>query len=294
MPSLKDLKNRIGSVKSTQKITSAMKMVAASKLRRAQEQAEAGRPYADRMQRMIASLAANVSVDSSSPRLLVGTGRDDVHLLVVVSSDRGLAGGFNGSIFRETRRTIASLQGQGKTVKILTVGRKVRDLLRRDYAKLIVESYTDVGRRKLTFAEAQMITTKLLDMYESGGFDVAHVIYNKFKSAISQIPTVEQIVPVALPKEDAVPAGEARPLYDFEPGEEEMLAQLLPRNLSVQVYRTLLESAASFFGAQMTAMDNATRNAGEMIGKLTLVYNRSRQAAITKELIEIISGAEAV
>ncbi|WP_029013792.1 F0F1 ATP synthase subunit gamma [Niveispirillum irakense] len=295
MPSLKDIRNRITSVKSTQKITSALKMVAASKLRRAQEQAEAGRPYAERMGRMLASLAANVAGSLEAPRLMVGTGEDKVHLLVVMTADRGLAGGFNSSIVRATKRTIQSLQAQGKTVKLLCVGRKGRDLLRREFPSLIVASFEDVGKKRLSFADADMVTNKLLELFDTGAFDVATIVYNKFKSAMTQEVTLQQVIPFAAP-EVSNDAGEVagRSVYEFEPTEEAILTDLLPRNLAIQVYSALLESAASFFGAQMTAMDSATRNAGEMIKKYTLIYNRTRQASITKELIEIISGAEAV
>lgn len=295
MPNLKDLKNRIASVQSTRKITSAMKMVAASKLRRAQEQAEASGPYAERMGRMLSSLAANVQDSGNGPKLMTGTGADQVHLLVVISSDRGLCGAFNGSIVREAKRQISRLQGEGKTVKLLTVGRKARDQLKREYASLIVESYEDVGRRRLGFSDADMVATKVLSMFDAGEFDVCSVIFNKFKSAISQVVTVQQLIPFAVPTEAAEAAGaEAKAMYEFEPDEEQILAELLPRNLSIQIYRALLESAASEQGARMTAMDNATRNAGDMINKLTITYNRTRQAYITKELIEIISGAEAL
>jgi F-type H+-transporting ATPase subunit gamma len=297
MPSLKDLKNRIASVKSTQKITAAMKMVAASKLRRAQEQAEAGRPYAERMGRMLASLAANVSSNDQGPKLMIGTGKQDVHLLVVITSDRGLCGGFNGTIVREARRYIARVEGEGKTVKVLTVGRKGRDQLRRTHPKNVVHSYEDIGRKRLSFAEADTVTAKVVEMFDAGEFDVAAVLYNKFKSAMTQIVTVQQVIPFAMPESEQT-AGQAgaelKALYEFEPEEDQILADLLPKNLSIQVYRALLESAASEQGARMTAMDSATRNAGEMINKLTLVYNRTRQAVITKELIEIISGAEAI
>ncbi|NNG05505.1 MAG: F0F1 ATP synthase subunit gamma [Inquilinus sp.] len=294
MASLKDLRNRIGSVKSTQKITSAMKMVAASKLRRAQEQAEAGRPFAERMEKVLASLAGAVGSTGGGPRLMTGTGGDDVHLLVVVTSDRGLCGGFNGAITRETRKRLRSLTDQGKQVKLFCVGRKGRDNLRRDFANLIVESVMDVGRPRLGFADASAIGGRLIEMFEAGEYDVCTVIYNRFESAISQIVTGQQLVPLPPPEGDAAarPAGGA--VYEFEPDEDAILASLLPRNLSIQVYRALLESAASEQGARMTAMDNATRNAGEMIDKLTLVYNRTRQAQITRELIEIISGAEAL
>jgi F-type H+-transporting ATPase subunit gamma len=294
MPSLKDLRNRITSVKATQKITSAMKLVAASKLRRAQEQAEAGRPYAERMARMLSSLAQGV--EGGGPRLMAGTGKDDVHLLLVVTSDRGLCGAFNASIVREARRQIQRLLSEGKAVKLLTVGRKGRDLLRRDYSALMVQSWEDVGRRRLAFSEAQTVAERILDLFEAGEFDVASIVYNRFRSAIAQIVTVQQVIPFSIPEtsQQAADADELKALYEFEPNEEEILADLLPRNLSIQVYRSLLESAASEQGARMTAMDNATRNAGDMIGRLTLTYNRTRQANITKELIEIISGADAV
>lgn len=295
MPNLKDLKNRIASVQSTRKITSAMKMVAASKLRRAQEQAEASGPYAERMGRMLSSLAANVQDSGNGPKLMTGTGADQVHLLVVISSDRGLCGAFNGSIVREAKRQIVRLQGEGKTVKLLTVGRKGRDQLKREFASLIVESYEDVGRRRLGFSDADMVATKVLSMFDAGEFDVCSVIFNKFKSAISQVVTVQQLIPFAVATEATEAAGaDAKAMYEFEPDEEQILAELLPRNLSIQIYRALLESAASEQGARMTAMDNATRNAGDMINKLTITYNRTRQAYITKELIEIISGAEAL
>lgn len=293
MPSLKDLKNRIVSVQSTRKITSAMKMVAASKLRRAQEQAEAARPYAERMGRMLSSLAANVQGGGEGPKLMTGTGADQVQLLVVITSDRGLCGAFNSSVVREARRAILRLQSEGKTVKLLTVGRKGRDQLRRDFASLIVQSYEDVGRRRLSFADADMVTKKLLEMYDAGEYDVASVLFNKFKSAISQEVTLQQAIPFAV-EAKTEESTELKPLYEFEPDEEQILADLLPRNLAIQIYRALLESAASEQGARMTAMDNATRNAGDMINKLTITYNRTRQAYITKELIEIISGAEAV
>src|SRR6266404_624962 len=261
MPSLKDLRNRIRSVRSTQKITSAMKVVAASRLRRAQEQVEAARPYGQRMERVLSSLAGRMTGLPGAPPLLVGTGRDETHLLVVATSDRGLAGGFNSSILRETRRRIRALTPAGKTVMVLTIGRKGRDGLRRDYGRLIHDSLTDIGRRQVSFDEARDIAERILDLYRAGRFEVATA---------------------------------AGAIYEFEPSEEEILAELLPKNLAVQIYTALLENAASEQGARMTAMDNATRNAGEMIDRLTLNYNRTRQAAITKELIEIISGAEAL
>lgn len=295
MPSLKDLKNRITSVKSTRKITSAMKMVAASKLRRAQENAVAARPYAERMSRMLASLSSNLVVSASTPRLIAGTGRQDVVLLVVVTSDRGLCGGFNGYIVREARRQVRQLESEGKQVKLLCVGRKGRDLLRREHASKIIYSVEDIGRKRLGFADADTIADKVLSFFDAGEFDICHIVYNRFKSAISQIVTVSQLIPVALDQaESSVKQDSSSAVYEFEPDEETILAQLLPRNLAIQVYGALLESAAGEQGARMTAMDNATRNAGDMINKLTLNYNRSRQAYITKELIEIISGAEAI
>jgi F-type H+-transporting ATPase subunit gamma len=294
MPSLKDLRNRIRSVRSTQKITSAMKMVAASRLRRAQEQAEAARPYAVRMERVLASLAARISGLSGGPKLLTGTGKNDTHLLVVATSDRGLAGGFNATILREARRQIRDLLGAGKTVKILTIGRRGRDGLRRDYAGLIHDSLTDVGRRRLSFEEARDIAQRILGMFEAGEFDSCTIIFNRFRSAITQITTVQQLIPFPQPDAASAPNHTGGAIYEFEPDEEEILAELLPRNLAVQIYTALLENAASEQGARMTAMDNATRNAGDMINRLNTVYNRSRQAAITKELIEIISGAEAL
>src|SRR5580692_1406 len=293
MPSLKDLRVRIRSVRSTQKITSAMKMVAASRLRRAQEQAEAARPYAERMERVLASLAARMSGLSGGPKLLAGTGREQTHLLVVATSDRGLAGGFNATILREARRQIRALTGAGKDVKILTIGRKGRDGLRRDHARLIHDSLTDIGRRRVSFDEARDISHRVLTLFDSGEFDTCSIVFNRFRSAITQIVTVQQLIPFAQPAADAA-APEGGAIYEFEPDEEEILAELLPRNLAVQIYTALLENAASEQGARMTAMDNATRNAGEMIDRLTLNYNRTRQAVITKELIEIISGAEAM
>ncbi len=296
MPSLKDLKVRIESVKSTRKITSAMKMVAASKLRRAQEQAEAARPYADAMTRIMTSLTANLVVDSSSPKLLSGTGKNDVVALIVVTSDRGLCGGFNSSIVREARRQIRKLKTEGKQVKLICIGRKGRDQLRREYASLIVAHYEDVGRRKLAFADADHISKKIQDMYEEGAFDTAHLLYNRFKNVITQIVTQQQIIPVPIPEVDAAKTKDAAPsaFYEFEPDETAILTDLLPKNISVMLYRSLLESAAGEQGARMNAMDNATRNAGDMIGRLSLQYNRARQAYITKEMIEIVTGAEAV
>jgi F-type H+-transporting ATPase subunit gamma len=293
MPSLKDLRNRIRSVRSTQKITSAMKVVAASRLRRAVEQVEAARPYGERMERVLASLAGRMEGLPGAPPLLIGTGREETHLLVVATSDRGLAGGFNASILRETRRRIRELLPAGKTVMILTIGRKGREGLRRDYGRLIHDSLTDVGRRQPSFDEAHDIAQRILVLYQGGGFDVATIIFNRFRSAMTQIVTAHQLIPFQTAGDEATSSlGGA--IYEFEPSEEEILAELLPKNLAVQIYTALLENAASEQGARMTAMDNATRNAGEMIDRLTLNYNRTRQAAITKELIEIISGAEAL
>ena len=295
MATLKEMRLRIRSYRSTQKITSAMKMVAASRLRRAQDKAEAARPYATRMERMLASLAANLRGQANAPPLLAGTGRDAVHLLLVATSDRGLAGGFNASILRETRRTIRMLQGAGKTVKLLIIGRKGRDSLRRDLARMILEARTDIARPSLTFEVARVIAERLLALFAAGEFDVCTIVFNRFRSAMTQIVTKQQLVPF-LPPEGAQGGGDttAGAVYEFEPEEAEILGELLPRNLAVQVFTALLENAASEEGARMTAMDSATRNAGEMIDTLSITYNRSRQAAITKELIEIISGAEAL
>ncbi len=296
MPSLKDLRNRIRSVRSTQKITAAMKVVAASRLRRAVEQAEAARPYGQRMERVLGSLAARMAGMAGAPQLLVGTGRDQTHLLVVASSDRGLAGGFNSSILREARRRIRELETAGKTILILTIGRKGRDGLRRDYGQQIHDSLTDIGRRRVSVDEARDIADRILLLYQEGRFDVCTIIYNRFRSAITQIVTVQQLIPFAPAAAEGEPEmpAVAGAIYEFEPSEEEILGELLPKNLAVQIYTALLENAASEQGARMTAMDNATRNAGEMIDRLTLNYNRTRQAAITRELIEIISGAEAL
>ena len=298
MANLKDLRVRINSVTSTQKITAAMKMVAGAKLRRAQEQAEAARPYADRMERMLTSIARSMVDHPGAPGLLVGTGRDAVHLVVVATADRGLCGGFNSSIVREARRLITDLQDAGKEVKILTVGRKARDQLRRQYAGAIVESYQEMDRPSLDYAKAAEVARRITEMFEAGEFDVCTMIYNRFRSAMSQVVTRQQLVPFEIGAEDeATEAGggdTSRAAYEAEPSEEEILAALLPRNLGVQIFRALLENYASEQGARMTAMDSASRNAGEMIDSLTLTYNRTRQAAITKELIEIISGAEAL
>lgn len=294
MPSLKDLRNRIASVKSTQKITLAMKMVAASKLRRAQEQAEASRPYAERMERMIATLAESVADSASAPPMLAGTGADTVHLVIVATADRGLCGSFNSSIVRGARRHIHELLGSGKTVKIMCVGRKGRDLLRREFAELIVHEADFAGAKRLSFEFVAPLAGKVADMFEAGEFDVCGVFFNRFRSVITQVMTHQRLIPAEVPEAERQEEASPRPYFEYEPGEPEILEHLLPRNLAVQIYRALLENAASEQGARMTAMDNASRNAGEMIDRLTLNYNRARQAMITKELIEIISGAEAV
>jgi F-type H+-transporting ATPase subunit gamma len=295
MPSLKDLKNRIDSVKSTQKITKAMQMVAAAKLRRAQEAAEAARPYAERMGKVLAALGAVYDGQENAPLLLGGTGKDQVHLLVVATGERGLAGGFNSSIARLAREHAAKLISQGKTVKILTVGRKGNDILKRQYPQLIVDTFNFREIKQVGFAQAQLVADKVLAMFQAGEFDVATLYFAKFGSVISQVPTAQQLIPAKLEKPEGEGAVEASAVpYEYEPSEEAIVEDLLPRNIAVQVLRALLENSASFYGAQMSAMDNATRNAGEMIGQLQLSYNRQRQAQITKELIEIISGAEAL
>ncbi len=291
MPSLKDLKNRIASVKSTQKITKAMQMVAAAKLRRAQEAAEAARPYAERMGNVLTALGAAYAGRQDAPALLAGNGRDQVHLLVVATGERGLAGGFNSSIARLARETALRLIGEGKTVKILTVGRKGNDILKRTLGDKIIETISFREVRQLGYVNAAQVGEKILAMFAAGEFDVATLFYARFRSVISQIPTAQQLIPA---KFEAETAAVDTLNYEYEPDEEAILADLLPRNISVQVFRALLENNASFFGAQMSAMDNATRNAGEMVKKLTLSANRQRQAQITKELIEIISGAEAL
>ena len=291
MASLKDMRVRIAATKATQKITKAMQMVAASKLRRAQVAAEAARPYAERMSNVLGSIAAAVAGSSSAPRLLAGTGSDKVHLLVVCTAERGLCGPFNSSIVRLARDRANVLIGEGKELKILCVGRKGADQLRRLYGKYIIETVELRGVRTMGIEQAEMVANKILALFEQGVFDVATLFFSRFKSVIAQIPTVQQIIPPVFEK--AAGAGPTAS-YEYEPEEEEILAELLPRNLSVQVFRALLENAASEQGARMSAMDNATRNAGDMIRKQTLTYNRTRQAIITKELIEIISGAEAL
>lgn len=292
MPSLKDLKNRIASVKATQKITKAMKMVAAAKLRRAQEAAEAARPYSQRMGAVLANIAQAVGSDDSAPRLMTGTGKDDVHLLIVCTAERGLCGGFNSQIARFARDHARRLLAAGKTVKIFCVGKKGYDSLRREFAANIVER-TDLREvKRVSFENADTIGRKVISMFDKGEFDVATLFYSEFKSVISQVPTAQQLIPAAAP--EAVAATGASAVYEYEPDAGAILSDLIPRNISVQVFRALLENVAGEMGAKMSAMDNATRNAGEMINKLTLSYNRQRQAQITKELIEIISGAEAL
>ena len=291
MASLKDLKTRINSVKSTQKITAAMKMVAAAKLRRAQEAAEAGRPYADRMRRVVAGLAAKANADSA-PALLVGNGKDAAHLLIVISADRGLCGGFNGSITRQARAEVARLRGNGKTVKLLMVGRKSGDALRRELGDSYLDQVEGIQGTSVDYASVSELADRVRTGFEAGDFDVVSMIYNKFVSAITQEVNVTQLIPAEV--DDAGDDADSGISYEYEPEEDELLASLLPRSLTTQIYSALLESSAAELAARMTAMDNATRNAGDLIDNLTLVYNRTRQATITKELIEIISGAEAV
>jgi len=301
MPNLKDLRIRIASVKSTQKITAAMKMVAASKLKRAQDQAEAARPYAERMERMLGSLAASIGDAAGAPKLLTGTGEDNTHLLVVVTSDRGLCGGFNSQVARGARARATQLRAEGKEVKILCVGRKGRDGLRRDFASYIIDTLEGLTRREVEFVDAAEVGERLTRMFDEGEFDVCTLVYNRFKSAITQELTVQQLIPFPLlggeewEKEEAEKRENVlAAIYEFEPDEETILADLLPRNLGIQVYRAMLESYAGEQGARMAAMDSATRNAGDMIDRLEQYYNRSRQAAITTEMIEIVSGAEAI
>jgi F-type H+-transporting ATPase subunit gamma len=293
MPSLKDLKNRIGSVKSTRKITKAMQMVAAAKLRRAQEAAEAARPYAERMNSVMAGLAASVGNSDGAPRLLAGTGEDRVHMLVVMTAERGLCGGFNSTIVRLARARIAALKAEGKTVKVLTVGKKGREQLKRDYSDLLVGHVDLSGVKRMGYDNAQSIAKDLLKRFDTGEFDVATIFYNRFVSVISQVPTAHQVIPAKFEPQEGAEVGLST-VYEYEPSEEEILADLLPRGVATQIFTALLENGASEQGARMSAMDSATRNAGEMIDRLTIEYNRSRQAAITKELIEIISGAEAL
>ncbi|KQV35584.1 MULTISPECIES: F0F1 ATP synthase subunit gamma [unclassified Rhizobium] len=291
MPSLKDLKNRIASVKATQKITKAMKMVAAAKLRRAQEAAEAARPYSQRMSAVLSNIAQAVGGDADAPLLMTGNGKDQTHLLVVCTAERGLCGGFNGQIARFARDHVRKLLAQGKTVKIICVGKKGFDILRREFASLIIDRVDLREVKKISFENADAIGHKIISLFEKGEFDVCTLFYSEFKSVISQIPTGLQLIPAATPEGASADQGA---IYEYEPDAGEILSDLIPRNISVQVFRALLENVAGEMGAKMSAMDNATRNAGEMINKLTLSYNRQRQAQITKELIEIISGAEAL
>lgn len=291
MANLKDLKNRIASVKATQKITKAMQMVAAAKLRKAQEAAEAARPYAERMSNVMANISAGVQGNDNAPKLMAGTGKDDVHLLVVMTAERGLCGGFNSSIARLARVKAMELQANGKTVKILCVGKKGFDALRFQFADIIIDTVDLREVKRVAFSDAAPIGTRITNMFDNGEFDVCTIFYSEFKSVISQIPTPQQIIPAEVPE---VTDTTEQVHYEYEPEEAEILEDLLPRNIAMQVFRGLLENAASEQGARMSAMDNATRNAGEMIDKLTISYNRQRQAQITKELIEIISGAEAL
>lgn len=297
MANLKDLRNRISSVRSTQKITSAMKMVAASKLRRAQDAAEAARPYAVRMGRVLSSLASSLQGQGNAPRLMAGTGRDDVHLLVVATAERGLCGGFNTNIVRAARQEISRLVAEGKTVKVLCVGKKGYLALRRDHASRIVDSIEFSNIKKLGFNHAAPIGDKILEMFDAGEFDVCSLFFARFETALTQVVTKRQLIPASIENvsdEDTAAPDLAGAIYDYEPDEAQILAELLPNNLRVQIFMALLENAASEQGARMTAMDSATRNAGDMIERLTLTYNRTRQAVITTELIEIISGAEAL
>ncbi len=292
MASLKDLRNRIASVKATQKITKAMQMVAAAKLRRAQEAAEAARPYSQRMDKVLANITASMEGQDGGPALMVGTGKDDVHLLIVATAERGLCGGFNSSIARLAREHARVLLSNDKTVKILCIGKKGYDVLRREFESIIIDLIDIREIKKMAFTDADKIGKKVLGLFDDGEFDVATLFYSEFKSVINQIPQAQQIIPPQI--ESGVEGTGASTFYDYEPDEAEILADLLPRNVSVQIFRALLENGASEQGARMSAMDNATRNAGEMIDSLTISYNRQRQAQITKELIEIISGAEAL
>lgn len=291
MASLKELKGRINSVKSTQKITKAKKMVAAAKLRKAQAAAEAARPYAERLEGVVASLASKVGAADGAPKLLSGTGKSDTHLLLVLNSDRGLAGAFNSNIVKAARDKAHELQAAGKTVRFFLVGRKGRPVINRLFPGQIIENYETTGIREIGFEQAREVAEKISELFEAGAFDVAHLFYSKFRSALVQEATGQQLIPVPAPEEAPASSGAA---VEYEPDEEAILADLLPRNVTIQVFKGLLENAASEQGASMTAMDNATRNAGDLINKLTIQYNRSRQAAITTELVEIISGAEAL
>ncbi|MDA4845618.1 F0F1 ATP synthase subunit gamma [Hoeflea poritis] len=293
MPSLKDLRNRIASVKATQKITKAMQMVAAAKLRRAQEAVEAARPYSQRMSAVLGNISNAVSEGDDTPRLMTGTGSDQTHLLVVCTAERGLCGGFNAQISRLAREHVGNLQGQGKDVKILCVGKKGYDILKRQYSELIIDRVDLREVKRIGFANADEIARQVIGLFDDGAFDVCTLFYSEFQSVITQIPTAQQIIPATTGEAETEEAG-TDAVYEYEPDASAILDDLIPRNIAVQIFRALLENAASEQGARMTAMDNATRNAGDMIDKLTLNYNRQRQAQITKELIEIISGAEAL
>ena len=303
MSNLKDLKVRINSVKSTQKITSAMKMVAAAKLRRAQEGAEAARPFASRMERMVAAVGDSIAGIDGAPKMLAGTGKQDTHLIVACTADRGLCGGFNSSIAREVRKMVINLKAEGKTVKILCIGRKGRDNLKRDYESNIIDTIEGIGKSSVEYTEATDVADRITAMFDEDDFDICTIVFNRFQSAMTQIPTAQQLIPLAAPEAEEEKNGETAPkatdegpfpIFIFEPEEQDILSELLPRNIGVQIFQALLESAASEHGARMTSMDNATRNAGEMIDKLSIIYNRTRQAAITTELVEIVSGAEAL
>jgi F-type H+-transporting ATPase subunit gamma len=294
MASLKDLRGRIASVKATRKITKAMQMVAAAKLRRAQDQAQAARPYAERLEKILSRLGSRVAPSAATSQLLTGTGRDETHLLIVATGERGLAGAFNSNVVRLARDHIRRLQAEGKTVKIMTVGRKGADQLRRDFGKLMIDHADLRNVRQIGYAHALGIAERVLNRFDEGEFDVATLFFSQFVNIITQRPRSTQLIPVKLPEGKEAAAEASNAIYEFEPDEEEILRALLPRNVATQIFRALLENNAGFYASQMTAMDNATRNAGDMIDRLTLNYNRTRQAQITKELIEIISGAEAV
>ena len=291
MPSLDDLKKRISSVKSTQKITKAMKMVAAAKLRRAQENAEKGRPFSEKMNNIILNLSSSISDKENASKFLVGTGKSNVHLCVVITADRGLCGGFNTNICRKAKNDFEEILKKGKTLKILTVGSKGYEQLKRTYGSYVIEKLNFKGLKKITYKEAEEVGRKIINLFNKNEFDVCKIYYNKFKNVITQIPQAQQIIPIEKPKEEEK---KIENFYEFEPEENEILEDLLPRNISTQIFKAILENAASEQGSRMTAMDNATRNAGDLVDKLTITYNRSRQAAITKELIEIISGAESL
>ena len=292
MPSLDDLKKRISSVKSTQKITKAMKMVAAAKLRRAQESAEKGRPFSEKMNNIILNLSSSISDKENASQFLVGTGKDNVHLCVVITADRGLCGGFNTNICRKAKNDFEEILKKGKTLKIFAVGSKGYDQLKRIYGSYVIEKLNFKGLKKITYKEAEEVGKKIIKLFSENQFDVCKIYYNKFKNVITQIPQAQQIIPIEKLKKEEEKKSEN--FYEFEPEENEILDDLLPRNISTQIFKAILENAASEQGSRMTAMDNATRNAGDLVDKLTITYNRSRQAAITKELIEIISGAESL